>query len=532
MAGTNAVWRRSNYAAERMAQRYTFSSILFLLSLPLLAQLDDLPARYAALIDQADLRRHLDTLASDRYEGRETGLKGQKMAAQYLRERFMELGIPPVPNAAERGLALNGYEQPFPLEVSTPGGLSLVVGGRPIGFMQEFFYFQERAEQSFTVDSVVLVDESSIVGAQVRDRVVLMLQNERPGGLKGDRPPRDLFQEITRKGKLAENAGARLLLLVSPQAGAMMRQYAHYITTPRMKLVDGKAKEQAGRPLQVIVIDAPTAEHILRRGRMSWKKAARTAEKGAKRFACPVELVHQPMRQELQGENILGYVEGSDRKEELVVVTAHYDHIGKDGEEVYNGADDDGSGTVALLELAEAFARAKADGHGPRRSVLFMPVSGEEKGLLGSEWYSEHPVFPLENTVADLNIDMIGRTDSLHQDAAPYVYIIGSDRLSTELHRINADVNARYTRLQLDLTYNDRNDPNRYYYRSDHYNFARKGVPVIFYFSGVHEDYHQPGDEVQKIRFDLLEQRARLVFHTAWELANRPARILVDGTVE
>ena len=134
--------------------------------------------------------------------------------------------------------------------------------------------------------------------------------------------------------------------------------------------------------------------------------------------------------------------------------------------------------------------------------------------------------------MADLNIDMIGRTDSLHQDAAPYVYIIGSDRLSTELHRINADVNARYTRLQLDLTYNDRNDPNRYYYRSDHYNFARKGVPVIFYFSGVHEDYHQPGDEVQKIRFDLLEQRARLVFHTAWELANRPARILVDGTVE
>jgi hypothetical protein len=444
----------------------------------------------------------------------------------------MELGIPPVPNATDRGVAPNGYEQPFPLEVSTPGGLSLVVAGRPIGFMQEFFYFQERTDRSFTVDSVVLADESSVLGAHVRDRAVLMLQNERPGQFVGDRPPRDLFQEITRKGKLAEAAGARLLLLSSPHAGAMMRQYAHYITTPRMKLADPQVQETTDRQLQVIVIDAPTAEHILRRGRMTWKKAVRVAAKGAKRFPCPIELVHQPMRQELQGENVLGFVEGSDRKEELVVVTAHYDHIGKDGDDVYNGADDDGSGTVALLELAEAFTRAKADGHCPRRSVLFMPVSGEEKGLLGSEWYSEHPVFPLENTVADLNIDMIGRTDSAHEQAAPYVYIIGSDRLSTELHRINQEANERYTRLQLDLTYNDRNDPNRYYYRSDHYNFARKGVPVIFYFSGVHADYHQPGDEVQKIRFDLLEQRARLVFHTAWELANRPERIVVDGTVE
>lgn len=499
---------------------------------PAWAQLEDLPARYAALVDQADLRRHLDTLASDRYEGRETGLKGQKMAAHYLRERFIELGIPPVPDAEQRGMAANGYEQPFPLEVSTPGGISLVVSGRPIGFMQEFFYFQERAKHSFSVDTVVLTDESSILGADVKDRVVLMLQEERKDRPKGDRPPRDFFQEITRKGKLAEAAGARLLLLGSPHAGAMMRQYAHYITTPRMKLVDGKGQAERTGSVQVMVIDAPTTERILGRGRMSWKKAVRHSVRGPVQIRCPLELVHQPMRRSLQGENVLGYLEGADLKDELVVLTAHYDHIGKDGEEVYNGADDDGSGTVALLELAQAFARAKAEGHGPRRSILFMPVSGEEKGLLGSEWYSEHPVFPLESTVADLNIDMIGRTDSAHAQGTPYVYIIGSDRLSTELHRINEEANARYTRLLLDMTFNERNDPNRYYYRSDHYNFARKGVPVIFYFSGVHEDYHQPGDEVGKIRFDLLEQRARLVFHTAWELANRPARIVVDGTVE
>jgi Zn-dependent M28 family amino/carboxypeptidase len=127
---------------------------------------------------------------------------------------------------------------------------------------------------------------------------------------------------------------------------------------------------------------------------------------------------------------------------------------------------------------------------------------------------------------------MIGRVDSAHASSAPYVYIIGSDRLSTQLHRINEEANAAHVRLDLDYTFNAANDPNRFYYRSDHYNFARKGVPVIFYFSGVHEDYHQPGDEVERIRFDLLEQRARLVFATAWELANRDERILVDKPVE
>ena len=161
-----------------------------------------------------------------------------------------------------------------------------------------------------------------------------------------------------------------------------------------------------------------------------------------------------------------------------------------------------------------------------------MPVSGEEKGLLGSRFYSDHPVFPMDSTVADLNIDMIGRTDSAHATSPPYVYIIGSDRLSTELHAINKHANETYAGLILDETFNGRNDPNRFYYRSDHYNFARKGIPVIFYFSGVHEDYHQPGDEVEKIRFDLLHQRTLLVFHTAWILANQENRIIVDGAVE
>ncbi len=233
-----------------------------------------------------------------------------------------------------------------------------------------------------------------------------------------------------------------------------------------------------------------------------------------------------------KSENVLGFLEGTDKKDEVLVITAHYDHIGKkpsgEGDLINNGADDDGSGTVSVLQIAKAFAQAKKDGKGPRRSILFMTVTGEEKGLLGSEWYSEHPVFPLDKTVVDLNIDMVGRRDPQHKESAPYVYVIGSDKLSTELHNINEAANKTYTNLIFDYTYNDQNHPDRLYYRSDHWNFAKKNIPIIFYFDGIHEDYHQPSDEVSKIEFDLLQKRAQIVFYTAWEIANREQRIMPD----
>jgi Zn-dependent M28 family amino/carboxypeptidase len=158
-----------------------------------------------------------------------------------------------------------------------------------------------------------------------------------------------------------------------------------------------------------------------------------------------------------------------------------------------------------------------------------MTVSGEEKGLLGSSYYSEHPEFPLKNTVCDLNIDMIGRRDEKHKDNPDYIYLIGSDKLSSQLHAISENANKTYSNLELDYTYNDEKDKNRFYYRSDHYNFAKKGIPVIFYFNGVHADYHKETDEVEKIEFSKMEKITRLVFFTAWELANRNERIIVDS---
>ena len=227
-------------------------------------------------------------------------------------------------------------------------------------------------------------------------------------------------------------------------------------------------------------------------------------------------------------ENIWAYIEGSEKPDEVLVISAHYDHVGMKNQEVYNGADDDGSGTVAVLEIAKAFQKAKKDGNGPKRSILFLHVTGEEHGLHGSRYYSEHPLFPIANTVVDINIDMIGRRDTLHPDTSNYIYVIGSDRLSTELHQINEEMNAKYTQIELDYKYNDRNDPERIYYRSDHYNFAKKGIPSIFFFNGVHEDYHMPTDTPDKIEYDALTKRARLAFALAWEIANRPERIKVD----
>ena len=227
-------------------------------------------------------------------------------------------------------------------------------------------------------------------------------------------------------------------------------------------------------------------------------------------------------------ENVLAFIEGSEKPEEIIVISAHLDHVGVNNGEIYNGADDDGSGTVALLEIAEAFKMAADAGKGPKRSILFLHVTGEEKGLLGSKYYTQNPTFPLANTVCNLNIDMIGRIDARHKEDPNYVYLIGSDKLSTELHTLSENINKKYMNINLDYKYNDENDPNRFYYRSDHYNFAKNNVPIIFYFNGTHVDYHQPTDTPDKINYELLENRAKLVFHTAWEIANKETRIIAD----
>lgn len=228
-------------------------------------------------------------------------------------------------------------------------------------------------------------------------------------------------------------------------------------------------------------------------------------------------------------ENVAAIIEGDVYPNEYIVLTAHLDHVGIEDGEIYNGADDDGSGSMALLEIAQAFKLAELDGNRPKRSIVILHVSAEEKGLLGSRYYAENPLYPLNETITNLNVDMIGRTDPTREsDNDNYIYLIGTDRLSSMLHETSEKVNSRTVNLELDYRFNAWDDPNRFYERSDHFNFAKNNIPVIFYFSGTHEDYHGPGDTPDKIRYDLLTQRSRLIFHTAWELANMDKRIEVD----
>jgi hypothetical protein len=262
-----------------------------------------------------------------------------------------------------------------------------------------------------------------------------------------------------------------------------------------------------------------------------YKKNNISFPKGAKDYyqAIPAEYLNKKYNDGLKdSENIWAFIEGSEKPEEIVVVSAHYDHIGIEDGKVFNGADDDGSGTVELMEIAQAFQQAKNEGHGPKRSILILHVTGEEHGLHGSRFYSENPLFPLANTVADVNIDMIGRRDEFHKESNDYVYLIGSDYLSTDLYNVCEDVNKKFINTKLDYKFNDKKDKNRFYYRSDHYNFAKNGIPSVFLFNGVHDDYHKETDEVDKIEFDALTKRTQLAFTIAWEIANRKDKLIVD----
>ena len=228
-------------------------------------------------------------------------------------------------------------------------------------------------------------------------------------------------------------------------------------------------------------------------------------------------------------ENVAAIIEGNEFPNEYIVISSHLDHVGIQNGMIHNGADDDGSGSVAMLEIAEAFQAAAAAGQGPKRSIIFLHVTGEEKGLLGSSYYTKNPLFPLVDTMVNLNVDMIGRLDPKRTDKDPnYIYLIGADKISQELHDISEATNKKYTQIKLDYTYNDDKDPNRFYYRSDHYNFAKNNIPVIFYFNGTHDDYHAPSDTPDKINYDMLAKRSKLIFYTAWELANRKNKIKID----
>ena len=492
---------------------------------------------YAETITARDLKSRLEVLASDEFEGRETGQPGQKKAAAYIQARFKEFGYAPIEQ-------LDGYSQSFGLLMTYPDTVNLIIDTDSLRFLKDMYYFPAFGDMVINAENLLylgygITDENydDYANIEVGGRVLLISSGEprskqNKSRIDKTKTSTSWTADWSKKIELAERKGVKALLIIDDNFSSSVVQYSRYLKRPSISVENRKEDEKSEMP--VIYITSKMANRILYKAgiKKGHKHLEKTIDKKGKPVAqelnFPVKIEVRKNKENLVSDNVLAYLEGDDKKDELVVITAHYDHLGKKGDKIFNGADDDGSGTTSLLEMAQAFALAKKEGNGPRRSMLFMAVSGEEKGLLGSEFYTDNPVFPLQSTVANLNIDMIGRIDENHAPDSNYVYIIGADKLSTELHQINEKANSTYTKLELDYTYNDENDPNRFYYRSDHYNFAKNSIPVIFYFTGVHEDYHKPTDTVDKIMFNKTEKIVRLIFHTAWELANRDERIKVD----
>jgi hypothetical protein len=477
----------------------------------------------AASISEEELREHLFIYASDKFQGRETGKEGQKMAVAYIQKAYEDLGVP--------GALKNGaYFQNVPLEMAKLPTGTMTMGDQKLENGQGFLTFTG-LEGDY--NSIVYVgygieteNYSDYNGVDVRGKLVLLKAGEPKNSdgtylLTGTGEASkwsNISESIEKRTEVAMAKGAAAMIYVDEENFSRYNRYYEY-----MKLNDGGRMDLVSNEVKpgLILLKEAYAKKLF---------PDLVTQTGTEVIPTDLKFNIESRNEIIDSENVVAILKGSEYPDQYVVISSHLDHIGVNvNGEINNGADDDGSGTVAMLEIAEAFKMAADSGMAPKRSVVFLHVTGEEKGLLGSRYYTDvQPVFPLNQTVANLNIDMIGRIDPKREGNRNYIYLIGSDKLSSDLHELSETVNSKYTNIELDYTYNDENDPNRFYYRSDHYNFAKNNIPIIFYFNGTHADYHRPGDTPDKINYDLLKNRAQLVFHTAWEIANRDMPLVVD----
>lgn len=484
-------------------------------------------ADYASSITSDELKELLYKYASDEFEGRETGEKGQKLAVEYLKSKYKSMGIP-------SPLSGDDYFQEVPLEKQGIATATLSVNGKAFNSFEDHIVLRLAESINISASDIVYAgygidDEkySDYNNIDVKGKIVLIKGGE-PKDASGNFVTSGTTeatkwtngrQSIPTKRDAAQKRGASMVLLMDT---SLFGRYSPFYKRQAESGASGRLSiKSSEKGMSMLMINESLGKAL---------NASIMDDNTPKVLNAKLELSAKNKTESVTSENVVAFIKGSEKPDEIVVISAHLDHEGiKDGE-IYNGADDDGSGTVAVLEIAQAFKLAEKAGHGPKRSILFLHVTGEEKGLLGSSYYADRdPILPLANTVVDLNIDMIGRIDPKRKsENRNYVYLIGADKLSSELHTISEEVNAKYSNIELDYTYNDEDHPDRIYYRSDHWSFAKNDIPVIFYFNGTHDDYHKPSDTPDKIEYDLLENRTRLVFHTAWEIANRDKRIVVD----
>jgi Peptidase family M28 len=498
--------------------RKIFIIILLLPAIVVTAQKKKDQSIFAKTITPEDLKKHLFIVASKEMEGRETASPGQKKAAAYIESQFQLIGLTPGNSGS--------YQQHYGVYQDSLINASVEVNGKTFELDKDFVVnIGQSNTSSYRFAEVVFVGNGLVdsthddyKGLDVRGKAVLMLAATQPQG-----QGRGGFGNQFARLDAAQKNGAVAVLVIGGN-------FPRNVKTNARGNMYVNAFQKVVRPNQYQVSEK-IAQVIM--GDDYAKVKSGTIE--TKTYTADLALSFNKTTSTLQSSNVIGVVEGSDLKDEYVFITAHYDHLGKRDTVIYYGADDDGSGTVGVLEIAEAFVKAKQAGKGPRRTIVFMTVSGEEKGLWGSAYYSNHPVFPLDKTTVDLNIDMIGRTDTSRKqgDSSNYVYVVGDDKISSDLKIISEATNKKYTKMELDYKFNDPNDRQRIYFRSDHYNFAQKGVPIIFYYDGMlGGDYHRPTDTPDKINYNLMAKRAQLVFYTAWEMANRDDMLKRDLKLE
>ena len=493
---------------------------------------------YSKTIQLDELKEKLYTYSSDEFEGREAGKKGQTIAVEYLKEHYIKNNI--------ESLINDTYFQNVPLKSIQEPEVSITVNNKEFVKYDDYVIlsagennFDVKSKQviyvGYGINDSIFNDYENI---DVKNKIVIAIKGE-PKNEDGKYSISETSEEskwskrgsFTLKKQQAIDLGAIAFLYIDED---MLKRYGDWYNrrghedNKRLELdVISESKESIDIPS--FYIGETIANEII----INKKKSLPTT---SQKIKTKIKITYNIQEKKIKSQNVAAIIKGSEFPEEYIIITAHLDHVGMSDGEVYNGADDDGSGTVAIMQISEAFQKAVKDGYGPRRSIIFLHMTAEEKGLLGSKYYTNYdPIVPLKNTVTNLNIDMIGRIDPNREEKnRNYIYLIGSDIISQDLHDVSEEIAKKYSNLVLDYRYNDptrkvfesgRYIENRYYYRSDHYNFAEKNIPIIFYFSGTHEDYHKPTDTVDKIEFDLLQQRTKLIFHTAWELANRNERI-------
>ncbi len=536
-------------------------------------QVVDFASQLAYSISTKELRKHLNVIASKEMEGRETGSEGQKRAAGYIAKQFSEYELLPINrdsvlldstmytayNADSTAIDTTyktrlivdsvQYLQKITLIAEEWEKISLSINDTRYRYLKDYYSFPKsnRNRPSTKREEVVFLgygidDENynDYAGVDVKDKIILIYQGEpqmRDGTshITGTKKLSEWSLNWDKKLMTAKRRGVRTVLMIEKNIDFYVQRYEYYLKRPHLRFV---GKDPARKFANSIYISQEVAKDIIGNKFEKVLKAKQSInDRGLPQnitLDCSITIKQKETDDALITENVVGLVEGEDPylKNEIVVLMAHYDHLGMQNGEVYYGADDNGSGVSGLLEVAEAFSFAKRTGNGPRRSVLIMATTAEEQDQLGAEYFSEEPTISIPHTIAAMNMDMIGRVDEYHEGNPNYVYIIGADRLSTDLHRLNEEVNDTYTQLELDYRYNEANDPNRFYFKADHYHFAQRGIPSIFYFNGIHRDYHRITDTVDKINFKKVERISRLVFITAWRLANQNRKPVIDNLFE